>query len=89
MSDPIALAARDALWLTLQLGGPLLVAMLVVGLAVAVFQAVTQINEATLAFLPKLAALGAALLLLGASMAGVLRGFAEGLFEASVAAGLR
>lgn len=89
MSDPVALAARDALWMAVQLGGPLLLAMLVVGLGVALLQALTQINEATLAFLPKLAALGAALLLLGPLMTEALRGYAERLFEAAIATGLR
>ena len=46
-----ALAVREALWVTLQIGGPLLVLMLLIGLVVAVLQALTQINEATLAFL--------------------------------------
>ncbi|MBW8269835.1 flagellar biosynthetic protein FliQ [Caldovatus aquaticus] len=89
MNDPVVLAARDALWLTVQLGGPLLLAMLAIGLGVALLQALTQINEATLAFLPKLAALGAALLLLGPPMAEALRSYAERLFEAAVATGLR
>ncbi|MBX6376043.1 MAG: flagellar biosynthetic protein FliQ [Acetobacteraceae bacterium] len=89
MSDPIVLAARDALWLAVQIGGPLLLAMLAVGLGVALVQALTQINEATLAFLPKLGALGAGLLLLGPMMASTLRGFAERLFEAVMAVGLR
>jgi flagellar biosynthetic protein FliQ len=89
MSDPIVLAARDALWMAVQIGGPPLLAMLAVGLGVALLQALTQINEATLAFLPKLAALGTALLLLGPAMAGALRGFAGRLFDAVIAAGLR
>lgn len=89
MSDPIVLAARDALWLAVQIGGPLLIAMLAVGLGVALVQALTQINEATLAFLPKLGALGVGLLLLGPMMASTLRGFAERLFEAVMAIGLR
>jgi flagellar biosynthetic protein FliQ len=85
--DVIALATREALWVTLQLGGPPLVALLVIGLVVAVFQALTQVNEASLAFLPKLAVLGIALLLLGPFMTGVLRGYAQGLFEAVVTVG--
>jgi flagellar biosynthetic protein FliQ len=88
MSDPIVLAARDALWMAVQIGGPPLLAMLAVGLGVALLQALTQINEATLAFLPKLAALGAALLLLGPAMAEALRGFVGRLFDAAIAAGL-
>lgn len=46
-------------------GGPALAISLVVGLLISVFQAVTQINEATLTFIPKIVAVGAALVLLG------------------------
>ena len=87
--NEVALAGREALWVSLQIGGPLLVALLVVGLVIAVFQALTQVNEATLAFLPKVAVLAAALLLLGPFMAGVLRGYAGTVFEAVVQVGLR
>ncbi|MBS0292612.1 MAG: flagellar biosynthesis protein FliQ [Proteobacteria bacterium] len=47
---------RDALTLLLMVSMPVLGAVLVVGLLVSIFQAVTQINEATLAFVPKLIA---------------------------------
>lgn len=87
--NEVALAAREALWVTLQIGGPLLVLMLAVGLVVAVVQALTQVNEATLGFLPKVAALAAALLLLGPFFAGVLRGYAGSLFQAAIEVGLR
>ena len=60
----IAEASREALWVTLQIGGPLLILLLIVGLVVAVFQALTQVNEASLSFLPKMAALAVALILL-------------------------
>jgi flagellar biosynthetic protein FliQ len=89
MTDQLALAAREALWMTLQLGAPPLLAVLAIGLAVALLQALIQINEATLAFLPKVAALGAVLLLLGPFMAGALRAYAQGLYDAVVAVGLR
>ncbi|HYF09735.1 MAG TPA: flagellar biosynthetic protein FliQ [Acetobacteraceae bacterium] len=85
--DATVLAARDALWVTVQLAGPPLFAMLAVGLAVSILQALTQVNEATLAFLPKLAALGGVLLATGAFMADVLRGQAERLFNLVVLAG--
>ena len=55
--------ARNAVMLTLLLAGPLLMVALVVGLVVSVFQAVTQIQEQTLSFVPKLFAVGAAFLL--------------------------
>ncbi|MDA7415222.1 flagellar biosynthesis protein FliQ [Xenophilus arseniciresistens] len=47
---------RDALILLLMLSMPVLLVVLGVGLVVSIFQAVTQINEATLAFVPKLVA---------------------------------
>ena len=84
-----ALAAREALWIALQIGGPLLLLMLGIGLVVAVLQALTQVNEATLAFLPKVVVLAGALLLLGPFFAGVLRGYAGGLFQAVVDVGLK
>ena len=55
--------ARDALLLGLMLAGPLLLAALAVGLIIAIFQAVTQIQEQTLAFVVKLFAVGAVFLL--------------------------
>ena len=85
--DPTTLAVRDALWLTLQLAGPPLLAMLAIGLAVSVLQALTQIQEASLAFLPKLAAMAVVLLVLGPAMGGALRGYATLLFERVVSAG--
>lgn len=47
---------REALVLLLMVSLPILLMVLVVGLAVSIFQAVTQIHEATLAFVPKLVA---------------------------------
>jgi flagellar biosynthetic protein FliQ len=81
------MAMREALWVSLQLAGPPLLAVLVIGLAVSLLQALTQIQEATLAFLPKLAAMVALLLLLGPFMAGVMRGWAATLFDQVVAVG--
>jgi len=45
---------RDAMEITLLVAGPLLLVVLVIGLIVSIFQAATQINEATLSFIPKL-----------------------------------
>ena len=52
----------------LQLGGPIVLGALVVGLAVSVFQAATQINEATLTFVPKLLVVAGILVVLGPAM---------------------
>jgi flagellar biosynthetic protein FliQ len=54
-----------ALEMALVLGGPVLLFALVTGLLVSVFQAATQVNELTLAFIPKIAASALALLLFG------------------------
>jgi len=47
---------RQALWITLLISGPVLLVGLVVGLVIGVFQAVTQIHEMTLTFIPKIIA---------------------------------
>jgi flagellar biosynthetic protein FliQ len=44
----------DALYLLLMVSAPVLLAVLVIGLVVSIFQAATQINESTLSFVPKL-----------------------------------
>ena len=72
---------RSALELTLALAGPVLLLSLIAGLAVAVFQALTQINEVTLAFIPKIAATAAALVLFGPWMLTRLIAFTQTLFQ--------
>jgi flagellar biosynthetic protein FliQ len=59
----------------------------VVGVVVALFQAVTQINEATLSFIPKLLALGVTMLLLGSFMFATLTSYTLVLFDRIVAIG--
>ena len=87
MENPTALAVREALWMALQLGGPPLGAMLAIGLVISLIQALTQIQESTLAFLPKLIVLGVVLMLLGPAMVGAMRGYAASLFDRMVAIG--
>ena len=62
--DLVGQIARDAIEITLYLALPILGVGLVVGLAVSLFQAVTQIQEATLVFVPKLIVVLLALLFL-------------------------
>lgn len=78
---------RQTFMLILKLSGPLLAVALVVGLLVAMLQAVTQINEATLVFIPKLLGIGAVLLLTGVSMFGSLADFTRLLIDRMVATG--
>jgi flagellar biosynthetic protein FliQ len=70
-----------------KLSGPLLAVALVVGLLVAMLQAMTQVNEATLVFIPKLLGIGTAMLLLGVSMFGTLADFTHALIDRMVAKG--
>lgn len=81
------MAMREALWVSVQLAAPPLLAVLVIGLVISLIQALTQIQEATLAFLPKLAAMVLLLVLLGPFMGGVLRAWATTLFDQVVAVG--
>ncbi len=68
---------RDAIWLTIQLSAPVLIVGLVVGVGIGLFQALTQIQEATLVFAPKIVAIFVSLLiflpLMGALMGGFFR----------------
>jgi flagellar biosynthetic protein FliQ len=56
---------REAIWTVIYVAGPILLIALSVGLIIGVFQAATSIQEMTLSFIPKLAALVAALLIFG------------------------
>jgi flagellar biosynthetic protein FliQ len=71
---------RESLYLTMMLSGPLLGAALAGGLLIGVFQAATQIQEMTLSFIPKLAALVFALLMAGPWMLRMLTEFSQRLF---------
>ena len=73
--------------LMLSICGPLLGVTLAVGLVIAVLQAVTQINEATLVFVPKLLGIGGVLMLMGLSMYGALADFTRLLIDRMIAAG--
>lgn len=72
---------QDALKTTAMVSAPLLGATLVVGLAVSIVQAITQINEATLTFIPKMIVIGIILMLAGPWMLDVLSQFTVSLFE--------
>ena len=64
MSDALLVEmARNAILLALALAGPMLLVALTVGLLISVLQAVTQIQEQTLAFVPKLVAVAAVFLI--------------------------
>jgi flagellar biosynthetic protein FliQ len=79
--DLIMQLSTETLKTTAMLSAPLLGAALVTGLAVSIFQAVTQINEATLTFIPKMIIIGIVLILAGPWMIDVLSVFTTSLFE--------
>ncbi|MDR7192548.1 flagellar biosynthetic protein FliQ [Luteimonas terrae] len=82
MSPELALTElRRGLEVALWVGGPLLAVVLVVGVVVGVVQAATQINEPTIAFVAKAAALTAALFALGALLLGYLVDYTITLFR--------
>lgn len=72
---------RQAIEVTLLVAAPMLLAALVVGLVVSIFQAATQLNEATLQFVPKLVVMFLVLLLVGPWMLQYLMDYIQRLFE--------
>ena len=83
----VAMVLRDLFMVVLKLGAPGLLTAMAVGLVVSLLQAVTQINETTLAFVPKVLALGAALMLAGPFMYATLSDYAHLLFDRLIAIG--
>jgi flagellar biosynthetic protein FliQ len=72
--------ARDLLWTTIVVTAPVLLTGLVVGLAVSLFQALTSVQEQSLAQVPKMLAVMIVTLLLLAPCLGVLRDYTERVF---------
>lgn len=72
---------REALLLTIMVAGPMLAFGLVIGLVISVFQAVTQINEMTLTFVPKIIGIALALLIFLPWMINMLTDFTRHMFE--------
>ena len=78
---------RESIVVVLKLGGPPLAMAMAVGLVMSLVQAVTQIHEQTLAFVPKVLAIGGALVVLGPFMLVTLTSFAHVIFDRLVAVG--
>ena len=72
---------RQAIEMTMILSGPLLLAALVIGLIISIFQAATQINEQTLSFIPKLLGMFLVLILAGPWMLQMMVDYIRRLFE--------
>jgi flagellar biosynthesis protein FliQ len=69
---------REAVWLAVKVGGPVMAVALVIGTIVGLFQALTAIQELTLTFAPKVLAILAAVWLLADFMSGALTEFLRG-----------
>jgi flagellar biosynthetic protein FliQ len=72
---------RDAVYVVLMAAAPMLAAALIIGVIVSVFQATTQINEQTLAFVPKIIGILFSMLLLGGWIISKLPDFTQGLYS--------
>lgn len=82
--EVISLLQRT-LFTMLAVGGPIVLATMAVGLVISILQAATQINEATLTFVPKLVVVAAILLLAGPAMLQQLVEFTRYIFALAVA----
>jgi flagellar biosynthetic protein FliQ len=71
---------QDAIYTVIKVSAPVLIVGMAVGLIVSIFQATTQINEQTLAFVPKIIAILLALLIFGGYMLTSLTEFTQRLF---------
>ena len=73
--------ARDAIWLLIELSAPMMIAGLVVGVVIAMLQALTQIQEMTLVFVPKILAVFVVLIISLPFMASALNTFMHHIVE--------
>ena len=78
--DAIAIG-REAIFIALLAAGPVLLLSMVVGLVVSIFQSVTQIQEPTLAFIPKILVSALAILFFGPFILAMLTDFTSRIFS--------
>lgn len=71
---------QQAIWLTIMLAGPVVGVAMIIGIAVAFFQALTQVQEMTLTFVPKIVAGFLVIMLTGSYSGNLLKVFAEQMF---------
>jgi flagellar biosynthetic protein FliQ len=78
--ESVMTMGRNAMEVTLMVSAPLLLVALIIGLVVSIFQAATQINEATLSFIPKLVGIFLALIVAGPWMLSVMLDYMRQVF---------
>lgn len=81
-ADAISLG-RDAIFVAFLVAAPVLVVSMLVGLVISIFQAVTQIQEPTLTFIPKILASALTLLFFGPFMLALLTDFMSRVFTSA------
>ena len=79
--DTVVHLAQQAMELAMKVCGPLMLVGLAIGLIVSVFQAVTQIQEQSLSFIPKIIGVAAVIVIAGPWMLGQLLGYTEELYR--------
>lgn len=78
--EQVMTMGRQAVEVLLMMAGPILLVVLAIGLLVSIFQAATQINEATLTFIPKLLGVFLTLLIAGPWMLSVMTDYIRAVF---------
>lgn len=78
--ESVMTMGRQAMEVTLMVAAPMLLVALVIGLVVSIFQAATQINEATLSFIPKLVGIFVALVIAGPWMLSTMLDYMRQVF---------
>lgn len=81
MTEELAMSiGNQALMTIVYIAGPILLAAMVVGIIVSILQAITQINEATLTFIPKIVAVVITIVVMAPWMLQVLKDYATSIF---------
>jgi flagellar biosynthesis protein FliQ len=80
--DTVVTLATQAMELAMKVGGPIMLVGLGIGLVVSVFQAITQIQEQSLSFIPKIVGVAGVIVVAGPWMLGQLLGYTEQLYRA-------
>ncbi|MNM17579.1 Flagellar biosynthetic protein FliQ [compost metagenome] len=78
--ESVMTLGRQAMEVTLMVAAPMLLIALIIGLIVSIFQAATQINEATLSFIPKLVGIFVAIVVAGPWMLSVMLDYMRQVF---------
>jgi flagellar biosynthetic protein FliQ len=79
--ETIFMVGQEAMIVAIKLTAPVLLPSLAVGLIIAMFQAATQINEATLTFVPKIIVIGIVLMIMGPGMLQMFLDYFQGLIR--------